>query len=412
MKRRLKVAVWHNFGSGGAKRALYDQVVGLQAQGHHVEVWCPPSADRSFLSLGAMAPEHVLPLGPFELPRVDRAFYSRLGAMAKQLERFHAVNVHARLAADEINATGADVVLTHICQWVAAPPLARYLTRPSVLFLHEPYRFLYEASPTLPWPAEADPSGGTLAKLRRFLGSSARLHPHRVQAREERESVLAFNRVLVNSRFSRESALRAYGVDAHVCYLGVDAARFANAKGPRTPIVLSVGQFSPLKNPAFVIDAVARTRTRPTLRWIANTINDQAFARQMRELADSRGVAFDLRVNVSEEELIGHYQQAAVFAYAPRLEPFGFAPLEANACGLPVVAVAEGGVRETIVDGENGLLVDDPQAMAAAIDALVESPDRARALGQRAASLVRDRWTLDAAAARLERHLFEVAAAT
>ena len=39
----------------------------------------------------------------------------------------------------------------------------------------------------------------------------------------------------------------------------------------------------------------------------------------------------------------------AAMLYAPRLEPFGLAPLEANACGLPVIAVPEGGVRETVV---------------------------------------------------------------
>ena len=43
--------------------------------------------------------------------------------------------------------------------------------------------------------------------------------------------------------------------------------------------------------------------------------------------------------------------------YAPCLELVGLAPLEANACGVPVVAVAEGSVRETIVDGVYGLRV-------------------------------------------------------
>jgi len=54
--------------------------------------------------------------------------------------------------------------------------------------------------------------------------------------------------------------------------------------------------------------------------------------------------------------------------YAPRLEPVRYAPLEANACELPVVGVTEGGLRETIVDGVNGLLVDPPVALAEGIE--------------------------------------------
>jgi len=95
--------------------------------------------------------------------------------------------------------------------------------------------------------------------------------------------------------------------------------------------------------------------------------------------------------------------------YAPRLEPFGMAPLEGNACGLPVIAVAEGGIRETIVDGVNGLLVDaDPEAMANAIRPLLDDDHHARALGEAGVRLVNERWSLDAAERRLEEHLEKV----
>ena len=58
----MKIAVWHNLPSGGAKRALHDQVRGLIARGHEVEVWCPPTSNRDFLPLGNLVPEHVVPL--------------------------------------------------------------------------------------------------------------------------------------------------------------------------------------------------------------------------------------------------------------------------------------------------------------------------------------------------------------
>jgi len=71
---------------------------------------------------------------------------------------------------------------------------------------------------------------------------------------------------------------------------------------------------------------------------------------------------------VSDEELVEVLNRATALVYTSRLEPFGFAPLEANACATPVVAVAEGGVRETMRNGVNGILVDrEPEPIAHAL---------------------------------------------
>ena len=68
--------------------------------------------------------------------------------------------------------------------------------------------------------------------------------------------------------------------------------------------------------------------------------------------------------------------------YAPCLELIGLTPLEANACRLPVVAVAEGSVRETIVDGVYGLRVQlEQRAVDLGIERLVR--DRKLATGTR-----------------------------
>jgi glycosyltransferase involved in cell wall biosynthesis len=129
----------------------------------------------------------------------------------------------------------------------------------------------------------------------------------------------------------------------------------------------------------------------------------------MKELAKSLAVDFEAKEMVSDDDLIGILNRAAMMVYAPRLEPFGFPPLEANACGLPVVAVAEGGVRETVVDGINGLLVEpDEKAMASAIKRRWDDKNLAYTLGQNGRKLVAEKWSLEASIDRIERRLEEV----
>jgi glycosyltransferase involved in cell wall biosynthesis len=77
---------------------------------------------------------------------------------------------------------------------------------------------------------------------------------------------------------------------------------------------------------------------------------------------------------VSDDEIRALYRRAAV-ALLPGEEDFGIVPLEAQACGRPVVALGRGGAVETVKHGETGLLVDELSAEAFA-DAIVDAVDR------------------------------------
>jgi len=139
--------------------------------------------------------------------------------------------------------------------------------------------------------------------------------------------------------------------------------------------------------------------------WIANVAEPHHYA-DIKALASSRDVTFDVRIRVSDAELVDTLNTAMALLYAPRLEPFGLAPIEANACGLPVIAVAEGGVRETVIDEVNGLLVDnDPLAMAKAIERLASDPSLARKLGSNGRAMASEKWSSSAAIDRLETRL-------
>jgi glycosyltransferase involved in cell wall biosynthesis len=231
----------------------------------------------------------------------------------------------------------------------------------------------------------------------------------RVQAREEVTNARAFGAILANSFYSRESILRAYGLDARVCYLGIDTARFVHQGRPREEFVIGVGALVPEKNVHFAVAALAALpEPRPKLVWVAN-VAEPGYLAQVQSAARDAGVAFEPRVRIPDTEVVDLLNRAAVMVYAPRLEPFGLAPLEANACGLAVVAVAEGGVRETVVDGLNGLLVPhEPAAMAAAIQRLLRDPAYAQSLGEAGAKWVAEKWSFPAATERLEQALGRV----
>lgn len=407
----MRIAVWHNLPSGGGKRALYDHVKGLLALGHELTIFCPETADRGFLPLSHLAEEHVLPLQTRPLGAPARQLLRLANADARVFERIEAMKRHATALGAIVNRGGFDVVFANSCRWFFTPLIASELKIPSVLYLQEPARWLYEARPAQVWAAEADGSNKwwSPSALRHWLGSAVRVHPIRVQARQEQAGARAFDRVLVNSFYSRESVFRALGVDAVVCYLGIDTSLFEFSDEAREPFVLSVGELGAQKDPMFVVRSVARTRHKPRLVWVANRA-DEGLATAVRQLAGESGVDFSLHVGVSEQQLVRFYQRATALVYAPRLEPFGLTPLEANACGTLVIGVSEGGVRETVEHGVTGALVErDETCLASAIDELVAMPARARELGENASATVRAKWTLASAIKRLERHLVAAA---
>jgi glycosyltransferase involved in cell wall biosynthesis len=404
----MRIAIWHNLPSGGGKRALYDHVRGLVARGHTVEAWCPPTADRNFLSLSPLIPEHVVDLS-WPVPyRVSDKY-----GITLQTERSLAsMDEHCRACAKEIGRRDFDILFANACQFFRVTSIGRLATIPSVLYLGEPYRWLYEAMPRLRWLAQPRRTQSLLrlSVHRAAFADHRSIRNWRVQAREEVDNAAAFTRILVNSYFSRESILRAYGLDSDVCYLGIDTDRFVDKKLPRDTVIIGLGSITLEKNLRLCIEAVGTLPPpRPKLQWIANYV-DTNYLKEMHDLAKSREVVFEPMLGVSDIELIDALNRAVAMVYAPRLEPFGLAPLEANACGVPVIAVPEGGVRETIIDQVNGLLVENnPAAMAAAIDQLFADRSFARQLGTNARLAIEAKWGLNSGTDRLEQQLVRYA---
>jgi glycosyltransferase involved in cell wall biosynthesis len=428
MDQPLRIAVWHNLDSGGGKRALHDHVRGLVARGHHVEAWCPPTADLSYLPLGRYCTEHVIPCET-RAPRT-RGKLRRLTAHYWQaLADLEAMEEHSRRCAEEICRKGFDVLFANSCIFLAAPMIGRYVKVPSLLYLQEPLRSLHEAqghqdgnrlswigSPPGPLPRRPFP-WKPLDRLLEFKWRSnlfvqemAEVQSLRVRARAEVANARAFDVILCNSLFSRESLLRSYGLESRVCYLGIDCDAFQPSKEKR-PYVVGLGAIIAPKRVDNAIRTLATIEPadRPSLLWVANWANPHYLA-HVHSLADALGVRFEPRIMVSQEELAAILGGAAVMINAPRLEPFGYPPLEANACGTWVVTIAEAGMRESITDGENGDLLDpsDQDAVGRAILRYTEDLGLAREAGLRARRYVQEKWGLGPSIDRLEKQLLKV----
>jgi glycosyltransferase involved in cell wall biosynthesis len=108
-------------------------------------------------------------------------------------------------------------------------------------------------------------------------------------------------------------------------------------------------------------------------------------ARRLAAWARREGVAgrTELLGRVPHESLPDLYRSADVVVCAPWYEPFGIVPLEAMACGVPVVATAVGGLLDTVVDGTTGIHVPPrcPTAIAEAVGSVLEDRPLAARLG-------------------------------
>ena len=117
----------------------------------------------------------------------------------------------------------------------------------------------------------------------------------------------------------------------------------------------------------------------------ADRLDGDREARRLAGLATRLGVAdrVQLRGRVGQRDLPALYRSADLVVCVPWYEPFGIVPLEAMACGAPVVASAVGGLVDSVVDGVTGVHVAPrrPDLLGPVLSALLADKARRAALG-------------------------------
>lgn len=254
---------------------------------------------------------------------------------------------------------------------------------------------------------------------RRHQGAADTSPPQRIAT--EAEIGRRCRRVLATCA-DEAAELAAMGVPeerVRIVPCGVDPEHFtpsAGRAGPRPLRLLSVGRLVPRKGFDRVIRALASV---PGVELVIaggpapDALHTDPEGERLRKLAAEHGIADRVRLlgAVPHADMPVLMSEADLLLSTPVYEPFGIAPLEAMACGTPVVATAVGGQLDTVVDGVTGQLLppdagDD--ALADAIRTLLADPARRARYGAAGRERVLRQFTWAAVAERIARTYAEV----
>jgi starch synthase len=269
------------------------------------------------------------------------------------------------------DALDSDIVHTHT--WYAS--LAGYLAK--MLYNVPLVSTVHSLEPLRPWKQEQ-------------LGRS-----YFLSTWVEKVALENADRVIAVSMHSREDILKLFDVKPErikVIHNGIDLDIYkpSRADGTRKAFgidgdyILFVGRTSRQKGMDHLIEAMSFVD--PGVRCVCCTS-----APDTKEIEEeiAAKVAAEPRVLwinslLREDQYVELYSNARLFACPSVYEPFGIINLEAMACQTPVVASAVGGILETIVDGETGLLVEpgNPRALAEGINTLLRNRRQAETFGK------------------------------
>jgi glycosyltransferase involved in cell wall biosynthesis len=200
-----------------------------------------------------------------------------------------------------------------------------------------------------------------------------------------------------------------------VVHNGIDVERFADVPRGGGPIVVgTVGHLAPIKGQdVFVRAAALISARRPGVQFIVigeDKSPQMSHRRSLEKLIAELGLSGTVALPGWQDDMPAVLSSLTVFVSAARSEPFGLAIVEAMAAGLPVVAAASEGALEIIEDGVSGRLVplDDAEALAQAVNDLLEDPVERSRLGRNARAAAREHYSLACMATDTERVYSEV----
>ncbi|MGF6721175.1 glycosyltransferase involved in cell wall biosynthesis [Paraburkholderia sp. GAS41] len=263
------------------------------------------------------------------------------------------------LAIEQIDVSGYDLVIS------SSHAVAKgILTGPDQLhvsYVHSPIRYAWDLQHR--YLSESGLNSGLKGGIARIL-----LHYMRIWDQRTAHGVDAF---IANSSFIARRIRKAYGYDAAVVYPPVDIESFA-LRMQKEDFYLTASRMVPYKRVPLIVEAFAHT---PERRLVV--IGDGPDFERAKAVATPNVTLLGYQ---SDSELIDYMQRAKAFVFAAE-EDFGIAPVEAQACGTPVIAYGRGGSLETVIASDDVLTRTGLFFTHQSVSDVIDAVDRFEAMG-------------------------------
>lgn len=361
----MKIAVYHELPQGGARISV-NEMAGFLKKKHKIDLFTIEN----------------------NLTTYEKDFYTNIYRYTFEPKVWEGGNAKRRLYKDTIELIklyflnkkiagnilkgGYDLLFVHASSRIEAPFILKFQNTKKVFYLHDPYfRQIYEPElhPLINLPIYKAVYEKLFRKVLRYL---------------DQKNVRGVDYVLANSEFSKDLFRKAYNKGSTVSYLGVDTYFYKPLRNVKKQYdILFIGSKS---------DIDGYDTFQEILKILDKKIKVKAI------LAETEWV--------SSKEMKELYNSVRIVLCLSRKEPFGLVPLEAAACGTPVIAVNEGGYKETIIDTKTGYLVyRDPKKLKNKIAELLENTELQNKMKKIARENVVKKWNMQVRYDALEKIL-------
>jgi glycosyltransferase involved in cell wall biosynthesis len=357
----MKIAFFHNLPTGGAKRVVYEQIKFL-SQKHEIDLYEIETQEQAL----------------FESKQLTKNNYSYSfqistqsgirGRIIKDYRNFVTLKSLQKKIAQQIDNQKYDLVIVHPDKFTQTPFILRFLKTTTIYFCEEWLRIIYE-------PEYAFTEN--VSVLKKLYENITR----KVRKNIDYTNMQCAQTIVANSSFTAQNIQKAYGKNAQVALLGVDTDFYHPLNSKKQSDILFIGEKVNQEGYYLLEKAQKQIKTKVTILSRKNN-----------------------KFSLTDQDMIKAYNNAKIVLALSFNEPFGLIPLEAMACGVPVIALNEGGYTETIHDAKTGFLIPrDSKILAEKINYLLQNESLRQELGRNGRKSMEKNFTWQKHGQRLEK---------